>query len=99
MGTLLAFTTAAVSVLILRYVPPDEVPLPSSLQHFIESMSSGDIQEVDCNKIKDLAGSQSNSQNLDEKGIALLGHPLIEKGVAQGDTWKHAFQHCDFNLY
>ncbi|RVW35123.1 Cationic amino acid transporter 2, vacuolar [Vitis vinifera] len=31
-GTLLAFTTVAISVLILRYVPPEEVPLVSSLQ-------------------------------------------------------------------
>ncbi|KAA3486495.1 cationic amino acid transporter 2, vacuolar-like isoform X2 [Gossypium australe] len=36
-GTLLAFTMVAVSVLILRYVPPDEVPLPSSLQESIDS--------------------------------------------------------------
>lgn len=31
-GTLLAFTIVAVSILILRYVPPDEVPLPPSMQ-------------------------------------------------------------------
>ncbi|PPD66151.1 hypothetical protein GOBAR_DD36973 [Gossypium barbadense] len=36
-GTLIAFTMVAVSVLILRYVPPDEVPLPSSLQESIDS--------------------------------------------------------------
>ncbi|XP_017617005.1 cationic amino acid transporter 2, vacuolar-like isoform X1 [Gossypium arboreum] len=36
-GTLLAFTMVAVSVLILRYVPPDEVPLPLSLQESIDS--------------------------------------------------------------
>lgn len=39
MGTLLAFTMVAISVLILRYVPPDEVPLPSSLQESIDSVS------------------------------------------------------------
>ncbi|XP_065627985.1 cationic amino acid transporter 2, vacuolar isoform X1 [Quercus suber] len=38
-GTLLAFTMVAISVLILRYVPPDEVPLPSSLQGSIDSVS------------------------------------------------------------
>lgn len=38
-GTLLAFTMVAISVLILRYVPPDEVPLPSSLQESIDSVS------------------------------------------------------------
>ncbi|XP_062104694.1 cationic amino acid transporter 2, vacuolar-like [Humulus lupulus] len=31
-GTLVAFTMVAISVLILRYVPPDKVPLPPSLQ-------------------------------------------------------------------
>lgn len=39
-GTLLAFTMVAISVLILRYVPPDEVPLPSSLQDSIGSITS-----------------------------------------------------------
>ncbi|CAL1382497.1 unnamed protein product [Linum trigynum] len=38
-GTLLAFTMVAISVLILRYVPPDEVPVPSSLQDTIDSVS------------------------------------------------------------
>ncbi|KAM7505152.1 hypothetical protein LguiB_004056 [Lonicera macranthoides] len=38
-GTLLAFTMVAISVLILRYVPPDKVPLPSSLQAAINSVS------------------------------------------------------------
>eukprot|EP00252_Welwitschia_mirabilis_P023646 TRINITY_DN6744_c0_g2_i1.p1 TRINITY_DN6744_c0_g2~~TRINITY_DN6744_c0_g2_i1.p1 ORF type:complete len:234 (-),score=39.86 TRINITY_DN6744_c0_g2_i1:280-981(-) len=31
-GTLLAFTIVAISILILRYVPPEEVPVPPSLQ-------------------------------------------------------------------
>lgn len=39
-GTLLAFTMVAISVLILRYVPPDVVPIPSSLQEAIDSVSS-----------------------------------------------------------
>ncbi|KAL8493465.1 hypothetical protein ACS0TY_024614 [Phlomoides rotata] len=38
-GTLLAFTMVAISVLILRYVPPDEVPLPTSFQDAIDSVS------------------------------------------------------------
>lgn len=49
MGTLLAFTTVAVSVLILRYVPPDEVPLTSGLQESIGSVSSqfnNDLKET-----------------------------------------------------
>lgn len=39
MGTLLAYTTVAISVLILRYVPPDKVPLPSSFHEAIDSVS------------------------------------------------------------
>ncbi|XP_057785313.1 cationic amino acid transporter 2, vacuolar-like [Salvia miltiorrhiza] len=39
-GTLLAFTMVAISVLILRYIPPDVVPIPSSLQEAIDSVSS-----------------------------------------------------------
>ncbi|CAG7861079.1 hypothetical protein IGI04_034215 [Brassica rapa subsp. trilocularis] len=38
-GTLLAFTMVAISVLILRYVPPDELPLPASLHERIDSVS------------------------------------------------------------
>ncbi|WJX25430.1 Carnitine O-acetyltransferase mitochondrial [Trifolium repens] len=38
-GTLLAFTIAAISVLIVRYIPPIEVPLPSSLKEPIDSES------------------------------------------------------------
>ncbi|KAJ0265639.1 hypothetical protein HA466_0018890 [Hirschfeldia incana] len=56
-GTLLAFTIVAVSVLILRYVPPDELPLPASLQDRIDSVSfiSGET------KSSDHVGTSSNS--------------------------------------
>lgn len=40
LGTLLAYTTVAISVLILRYVPPVEVPLPLSFHEAIDSVSS-----------------------------------------------------------
>ncbi|KAK4431980.1 Cationic amino acid transporter 2, vacuolar [Sesamum alatum] len=39
LGTLLAYTMVAISVLILRYVPPHEVPLPPSFQEAINSVS------------------------------------------------------------
>ncbi|KAH6794484.1 cationic amino acid transporter 2 [Perilla frutescens var. hirtella] len=39
LGTLLAYTTVAVSVLILRYIPPDEVPFPLSFKEAIDSVS------------------------------------------------------------
>ncbi|XP_068340188.1 cationic amino acid transporter 2, vacuolar-like [Pyrus communis] len=37
-GTLVAFTMVAISVLIVRYVPPDELPMPSSLRESIDSV-------------------------------------------------------------
>lgn len=89
-GTLFAFTTAAVSVLILRYVPPDEVPLSSSLQEAIKSVSSRlscNIQESDSKNLQNSAGSSENeSHNLHEIGEALLGCPPIEKSISQGNT-------------
>lgn len=39
LGTLLAFTMVAISVLVLRYVPPMEVPFPPSFQKAIDSVS------------------------------------------------------------
>ncbi|KAK3140284.1 hypothetical protein QOZ80_5AG0398660 [Eleusine coracana subsp. coracana] len=45
-GTLLAFTIVAVSILILRYVPPDEVPLPSSLQASFRLSQENDEEKV-----------------------------------------------------
>jgi len=38
-GTLIAFTVSAISVLIVRYIPPIEVPLPHSRQDPIDSES------------------------------------------------------------
>ncbi|GFP91087.1 cationic amino acid transporter 2 vacuolar [Phtheirospermum japonicum] len=39
LGTLVAYTVVAISVLILRYVPPDKVPIPLSFQEAIDSVS------------------------------------------------------------
>lgn len=79
MGTLLAFTTVAVSVLIIRYVPPDEVPIPSSLLTSVDPLlgySGGDIGED---------GSISPVDHLHDKLEALLEHPLIIKEVTKGN--------------
>lgn len=46
MGTLLAFTIVAVSILILRYAPPDEVPLPSSLEASFRLSQEYDEEKV-----------------------------------------------------
>ncbi|KAJ4969818.1 hypothetical protein NE237_002917 [Protea cynaroides] len=75
-GTLLAFTVVAVSILILRYVPPDEMPLPSSLQDSIDSVSvrySNIAQDIDGGSPKEPA---SDSQGKSELSIK---YPLILK--------------------
>uniref|UniRef100_A0A5B7C0N2 Putative Cationic amino acid transporter 2 isoform 1 n=1 Tax=Davidia involucrata TaxID=16924 RepID=A0A5B7C0N2_DAVIN len=87
-GTLLAFTMVAISVLILRYVPPDEVPLPSSLQESIDFVSlrySSSAQDIDGGNRKDHGGtSKESTQPLLDKGEAPVGCPLIVKQAAQG---------------
>lgn len=88
-GTLLAFTMVGISVLILRYVPPDEVPLPSSLQAAIDSVSlrySNNIhtEETDVETSKDQSGvSGEKSELLSRKGEASSKYPLIAKVSAQ----------------
>ncbi|KAF7819247.1 cationic amino acid transporter 4, vacuolar [Senna tora] len=85
-GTLLAFTTVAVSVLILRYVPPDEMPIPFSLQKFIDPPLhfGGDVEENGVVNPIDAAVYHDNSrQQLQDEAAALLGHPLIIKEVTQ----------------
>ncbi|ONK68882.1 uncharacterized protein A4U43_C05F17030 [Asparagus officinalis] len=75
-GTLLAFTMVAISILILRYVPPSEVPLPSSFHESIISVSSRySAQEIDV-EIK-----EDSKQVLDMEPSAVC--PLIGKEVVQ----------------
>uniref|UniRef100_A0A5B7AT36 Putative Cationic amino acid transporter 2 isoform 1 n=1 Tax=Davidia involucrata TaxID=16924 RepID=A0A5B7AT36_DAVIN len=87
-GTLLAFTMVAISVLILRYVPPDVVPLPSSLQESIDIVSlrySSSGRDIDRENPKDHGGtSKDSTQPLLGKGATLVGCPLIVKQAAQG---------------
>ncbi|KAJ3674784.1 hypothetical protein LUZ60_005400 [Juncus effusus] len=75
-GTLLAFTMVAVSILILRYVPPNEVPLPASLQESIDSVSLFfKNQENDEEKGKNFKKDSSfvgTSQENDEISIPLI---------------------------
>ncbi|KAJ6697219.1 hypothetical protein OIU85_003572 [Salix viminalis] len=87
-GTLLAFTMVAISVLILRYVPPDEVPFPSSLQDTIDSVSlqySKNSQDVYEEKAVVHAGTSKDST------LPLLGkritidYPMLVKQEAQGN--------------
>ncbi|KAI3437048.1 AA_permease_C domain-containing protein [Psidium guajava] len=87
-GTLLAFTMVAISVLILRYVPPDEVPLPSTLQESIDAYtdsqeSSGIISEVSGGTSKD------SIQPLLDKKEASIGYPIIVEKVQEILTEKN----------
>lgn len=87
MGTLLAFTAVAVSVLILRYVPPDEVPLASSLHESVDSASlqysGGDIQGVASQNFKGSPNYSATSQCLLDKAGTSTKHPLLQKHKAQ----------------
>ncbi|KAJ6296758.1 hypothetical protein OIU78_022474 [Salix suchowensis] len=78
----------AISVLILRYVPPDEVPFPSSLQDTIDSVSlqySKNSQDVYEEKAVVHAGTSKDST------LPLLGktttidYPMLVKQEAQGN--------------
>ncbi|KAJ6846563.1 cationic amino acid transporter 3, mitochondrial-like [Iris pallida] len=72
-GTLLAFTVVAISILILRYVPPNEVPLPSSLQQSIDLVSFRySIEEKESGSLQDLA----TTVNKDRDSVE---YPLILK--------------------
>lgn len=88
-GTLLAFTMVAVSVLILRYVPPNEVPLPSSLQEAIDSVSLRYIsiaQESDVETIKEQIRKHGEDAPLIHGTVkAPADHPLILKEESQGN--------------
>ena len=89
-GTLLAFTTVAISVLILRYVPPEEVPLVSSLQEPLDSVTSQfhhDTQDIGTETSKNLLGScEDHRQPLLGEEESLIGYPLNKKELAQGNT-------------
>ncbi|PKA66071.1 Cationic amino acid transporter 2, vacuolar [Apostasia shenzhenica] len=77
-GTLLAFTMVAISILILRYVPPDEVPLPPL---FHESASfSCSSQDDGFEFAKGLIGINDNQKEIygNEPSI---DHPLIVKDI------------------
>ncbi|OMO67855.1 Amino acid/polyamine transporter I [Corchorus capsularis] len=80
-GTLLAFTMVAISVLILRYVPPDEVPLPSSLQESIDSVTLGYGGET----LEISSSGDSSKPLLINKNVA-VDCPIIEKQEAEAST-------------
>ncbi|KAF5799368.1 putative amino acid/polyamine transporter I, cationic amino acid transporter [Helianthus annuus] len=85
-GTLLAFTMVAISVLILRYVPPDEVPLPPSFQEAIDSVSlrySNIISTHETDVEVSTGQSGVSGEKNTPKGEISANYPLIAKVAAQ----------------
>ncbi|XP_026417996.1 cationic amino acid transporter 2, vacuolar-like [Papaver somniferum] len=86
-GTLLAFTIVAISILILRYVPPDEVPLSSSLHETFDSVStrySYTTPEIDGSNTKDPVISTKSSKYFQPEAETSIGYPLIVKDINYG---------------
>ncbi|KAL6539692.1 Carnitine O-acetyltransferase mitochondrial [Orobanche hederae] len=81
LGTLVAYTVVAISVLILRYVPPDKVPVPPSFQEAIDSVSlrypiscsHGDVR-IENTKVYAIT---SESSPLLVRKVATLGYHSI----------------------
>ncbi|KAL0339913.1 UNVERIFIED_CONTAM: Cationic amino acid transporter 2, vacuolar [Sesamum radiatum] len=87
-GTLLAFTMVAISVLILRYVPPDEVPLPPSFQEAIDSVSalrsmSNSPDDVDIENTKVCAITSDGRAPVLVSKETTIEYPLLEKAAGQ----------------
>ncbi|CAM8980846.1 unnamed protein product [Rhodiola kirilowii] len=76
-GTLLAFTMVAISVLILRYVPPDETPLPPAFHGSIDSVP----YPLPSSSSDKILGENSNGSSSYAK--AAFGLPLLEKKIAE----------------
>ncbi|KAE8660038.1 Cationic amino acid transporter 2, vacuolar [Hibiscus syriacus] len=85
-GTLLAFTMVAISVLILRYVPPDEVPFPSSLQESIDSVTLRYSTQAISGKNPEIGTSGDSSQPLLREKII-----VAEKQEAQASCLPQAY--------
>lgn len=85
-GTLLAFTVVAISILVLRYIPPCELPLSSSYESSVVSVSSRskyNIQEIDSGGVvptnDNFCSSVENCHNEN-----LVRNPLLE--TKRGDV-------------
>ncbi|KAL0428341.1 UNVERIFIED_CONTAM: Cationic amino acid transporter 2, vacuolar [Sesamum latifolium] len=85
LGTLLAYTMVAISVLILRYVPPHEVPLPPSFQKAIDSVSLRHTIECSSSDVfvenSEVYDTNPENSPLLVKKVALVGYSPSEKVV------------------
>ncbi|KAK8470157.1 hypothetical protein PHAVU_004G073100 [Phaseolus vulgaris] len=79
-GTLLAFTVVAISVLILRYIPPNEIPLaPSILEPFVSASTQYSWNRLEANEdLKAHAGtSETRKPQVHKEDVSI--DPLIAK--------------------
>lgn len=91
-GTLLAFTVVAISILILRYAPPNKVPLPSSLQEYIDSVRMQLDDDLGTErKTFDDADIVKQSSHQFEDGEASDQYPLIQKQNTEGNINTYKF--------
>ncbi|XP_019187626.1 PREDICTED: cationic amino acid transporter 4, vacuolar-like isoform X2 [Ipomoea nil] len=84
-GTLLAFTTVAISVLVVRYVPPDEFSFPSLLQPSITPASftqHSKALRIGDENTKSISMPYSNSEHLHP----VVECPLLPKETTQGSN-------------
>ncbi|KNA10215.1 hypothetical protein SOVF_146580 [Spinacia oleracea] len=92
-GTLLSFTIVAISILIVRYVPPDEVPLPSSLLEstcVASSECSAIVEELDeANTQKHVGSTNDEIQPVHHNENLSATYPLILKQSAEFSSTSH----------
>ncbi|KAK3146579.1 hypothetical protein QOZ80_3BG0268300 [Eleusine coracana subsp. coracana] len=81
-GTLLAFIIVAISILILRYVPPDEVPLPPSMQESYHLNQECD-EEMNTNPLRDENWNTSHVKDVIVV-VESMKDPLIKKEPLNG---------------
>lgn len=76
-GTLLAFTMVAISVLILRYIPPNKIPVPPSLQ--------GSIVVIEVVNEDESVSTSEDTKPLDVTRDFPIDHPLISSHLVIGN--------------
>ncbi|MED6169791.1 Carnitine O-acetyltransferase mitochondrial [Stylosanthes scabra] len=80
LGTLFAFTMVAISVLILRYIPPNKVPLPPSLKDSIITVSKQyDINNAKTTTSSSKYGNTDASTSEDKKPLILKDDVAIQR--------------------
>lgn len=74
MGTLLAFTTVAISVLVVRYAPPYEMPMEVALAGSSESPTSFSGH---------LENDEQNSEDLFGNGMRIIFRELLSSSYGR----------------